>query len=160
MHQSLARYSAPVSFVHAPSLADFITIMLGFKVFGTHRGLICGDLKGLLETVRGCPTVATATSVHSPDLNPIDRSSPSSSTCCARPPRARPKPSASQSAKSEHLCLRHLFPKLRPCPILKASCSSLRPAHARPAVRRRGPLPLRPRPLRPHQDLGAASCCP
>jgi hypothetical protein len=31
-----------------------------------------GDLKGLLETVRGCPTIATATSVHSPDLNPID----------------------------------------------------------------------------------------
>ena len=30
-------------------------------------------------------------------------SAPSSSTCCARPPRARPKPSASQSAKSsEH----------------------------------------------------------
>src|SRR5258707_15158940 len=38
MHQSLARYSAPVSFVHAPSLADFITTMVGFKVFGTHRG--------------------------------------------------------------------------------------------------------------------------
>jgi hypothetical protein len=71
----------------------------------------------------------------------------------------RPKPSASQSAKSsEHLHpTRHLFPKLRLCPILKASCSSLRPARARPAVRRRGP---RPRPLRPHQDLGAASCCP
>jgi len=39
---------------------------------------------------------------YSPDPSPIDRSSPSSSTCCARPPRARP--SASQSAKSsEHL---------------------------------------------------------
>jgi hypothetical protein len=49
-------------------------------------------------------TVATATSVHSPDLNPIDRSLPSSSTYRARPPRARPKPSTSQSAKSsEHL---------------------------------------------------------
>ena len=32
-----------------------------------------------------------------------------------------------------------LFPKLRLCPILKASCSSLRPARARSAVRRRGP---------------------
>ena len=43
-------------------------------------------------------------SVHSPNPNPIDRFSPSSSTCCARPPRARPKPSASRSAKSsEHL---------------------------------------------------------
>src|ERR1700682_1749018 len=49
-------------------------------------------------------TVATATSVHPPDLNPIDRSSPSSSTYRARPPRARLKPSTSQSAKSsEHL---------------------------------------------------------
>src|SRR5712664_1418520 len=36
MHQSLARYSAPVSLVHAPSWADFITTMVGFKVFGTH----------------------------------------------------------------------------------------------------------------------------
>ena len=58
--------------------------------------------------------------------------------------------------------MRQPFPKLRLCPILKASCSSLRPARARPAVRRRGPplRPLRPRPLRLHQDLGAASCCP
>src|SRR5258707_12629026 len=28
MHQSLDRYSAPVSFVHAPSWADFITTMV------------------------------------------------------------------------------------------------------------------------------------
>ncbi len=27
--------SAPVSFVHVPSWADFITITLGFRVFGT-----------------------------------------------------------------------------------------------------------------------------
>jgi hypothetical protein len=38
MHQSLARYSAPVSSVHAPSWADFITTMVGFRVFGTHTG--------------------------------------------------------------------------------------------------------------------------
>src|SRR5260221_12888659 len=37
MHRSLARYSAPVSFVQAPSWADFITAMVGFEVFGTHR---------------------------------------------------------------------------------------------------------------------------
>jgi len=37
MRQSLARYSAPVSSVHAPSWADFITTMVGFRVFGTHR---------------------------------------------------------------------------------------------------------------------------
>jgi hypothetical protein len=37
MRPSLARYSAPVSFVHAPSLADFITTIVGFKVFGTHK---------------------------------------------------------------------------------------------------------------------------
>src|ERR1700733_11513535 len=42
MHRSLARYSAPVSFVQAPSWADFITTMVGFKVFGTHR---CADCR-------------------------------------------------------------------------------------------------------------------
>src|ERR1017187_8632093 len=36
MRQSLVRCSAPVSFVHSPSLADFITTIVGFKVFGTH----------------------------------------------------------------------------------------------------------------------------
>ena len=36
MHLSLAQYSAPVSFVQAPSWADFITTMVGFEVFGTH----------------------------------------------------------------------------------------------------------------------------
>src|SRR5260370_34105056 len=36
MHRSRARYSAPVSFVQAPSWADFITTMVGFEVFGTH----------------------------------------------------------------------------------------------------------------------------
>jgi hypothetical protein len=46
MHQSLARYSAPVSFVHALSLADFITIIVGFKVFGTHNRAVslAGDM--------------------------------------------------------------------------------------------------------------------
>src|SRR5258708_17475740 len=39
MRQSLARYSSPVSFVHAPSLAHFITTIVGFKVFDTHKGL-------------------------------------------------------------------------------------------------------------------------
>src|SRR5882724_11408987 len=39
MRRSLARYSAPASFVHAPSWADFITTMVGFRVFGTHSGL-------------------------------------------------------------------------------------------------------------------------
>src|ERR1700730_14047303 len=38
MHRSLARYSAPVSFVQAPSWADFITTMVGFEVFATHKG--------------------------------------------------------------------------------------------------------------------------
>ncbi len=38
MHQSLVRYSAPVSFVHARSRADFIATMVGFKAFGTHNG--------------------------------------------------------------------------------------------------------------------------
>ena len=44
--------------------------------------------------------------------------------------------------------MRQLFPKLTLCPIPKTSCSSLRPARARLAVRRRGPL--RPHPLRRH----------
>jgi hypothetical protein len=37
MRQSLARYSATVSFVHAPSLADFITTIVGFEVSGIHN---------------------------------------------------------------------------------------------------------------------------
>ena len=37
MRRSLARYSAPVSSVQAPSWADFITTIVGFRVFGTHR---------------------------------------------------------------------------------------------------------------------------
>ena len=37
MRRSLARYSAPVSSVHASSWADFITTMVGFRVFGTFR---------------------------------------------------------------------------------------------------------------------------
>jgi IclR family KDG regulon transcriptional repressor len=36
MRRSLAWYSAPVSFAHVPSWADFITITVGFRVFGTH----------------------------------------------------------------------------------------------------------------------------
>src|ERR1700726_3953422 len=38
MRSSIARYSAPVSFIHAPSLADFITIIVGFK-FSVHTGV-------------------------------------------------------------------------------------------------------------------------
>jgi hypothetical protein len=38
MRRSLARYSAPVSSVQAPSWADFITTIVGFRVFGTHKG--------------------------------------------------------------------------------------------------------------------------
>src|SRR5450631_4119690 len=37
MRESLARYSAPVSFVHARSSVDFITTTVGLKVFGTHK---------------------------------------------------------------------------------------------------------------------------
>ena len=33
LHRSLARYTAPVSFVQALSWADFITTMVGFEVF-------------------------------------------------------------------------------------------------------------------------------
>ena len=52
MHQSLARYSAPVSFVHAPSLADFITTIIGFKVFGTHSRVTIRTRTGLDWTKR------------------------------------------------------------------------------------------------------------
>src|SRR3979490_3514654 len=37
MRRSLVRCSAPVSSVHAPSWVDFITAMVEFRVFGTHR---------------------------------------------------------------------------------------------------------------------------
>jgi carboxyl-terminal processing protease len=39
MRRFLARFGEPVRSVHAPSWADFITAMVGFKVFGTHRDL-------------------------------------------------------------------------------------------------------------------------
>jgi hypothetical protein len=38
MRRSLAWYSAPVSFVHVPSWADFITITSGFR-FSVHTGM-------------------------------------------------------------------------------------------------------------------------
>src|SRR5256884_2379786 len=100
---------------------------------------------------------------YSPDLNPIEQVFANLKHHLLRKAAAR---------AAETICvtigeilrafkprMRRLFPKLRLCPILKASCSSLRPARARSAVRRRGPRPLRPRPLRLHQDLGAA-CFP
>jgi hypothetical protein len=37
MLRSLAKFSESEASNHAPSLADFITTMAGFKVFGTHR---------------------------------------------------------------------------------------------------------------------------
>jgi hypothetical protein len=38
MLRSLAKFSESEASNHAPSLADFITTMVGFKVFGTHKG--------------------------------------------------------------------------------------------------------------------------
>src|ERR1700676_4431430 len=57
MHRSLARYSAPVSFVQAPSWADFITTMVGFEVL-VHTGgePSCGkwnERPGMLIVVGG-----------------------------------------------------------------------------------------------------------
>jgi hypothetical protein len=68
-----------------------------------------------------------ATSVHSPDLNPIDRSSPSSSTCCARPPHAGRNQLQHNRRNPPSICahrMHHQFPKLSLCPIPKESCSS------------------------------------
>src|ERR1700745_2165678 len=61
MRQSLARHSATVSFVHAPSLADFITTIVGFEVFGTHSHLLVDTLGLLLLAV-----------VHSADIQDRD----------------------------------------------------------------------------------------
>jgi quercetin dioxygenase-like cupin family protein len=73
MHQSLGRYSAPVSFVHAPSLAGFITTMVGFKVFGTHSMTRCvrkvvrvtgTPPTACRSTVRACRPTNTAYNQH------------------------------------------------------------------------------------------------
>ena len=48
MRRSLAWYSVPVRFAHVPSWADFITITVGFKVFGTHSQL-AGDQHARIE---------------------------------------------------------------------------------------------------------------
>src|ERR1700752_5342806 len=61
MGQSLARHSATASFVHAPSLADFITTIVGFEVFGTHSHLLVDTLGLLLLAV-----------VHSADIQDRD----------------------------------------------------------------------------------------
>ena len=37
MHQSLVKFSESEASNHTPSLADFTTTMVGFKVFGTHK---------------------------------------------------------------------------------------------------------------------------
>src|SRR5882762_11864273 len=71
MHQSLARYSAPVSLVHAPSWADFITTMVGFKVFGTHR---LAHAPSFLRAICSIPSFGIAkfaVNVCSPDTNTI-----------------------------------------------------------------------------------------
>ena len=60
MRQSLARCSATVSFVHPPSLADFITTIVGFEVFGTHS---CSFINVLLESDIESP-VRRAAAIH------------------------------------------------------------------------------------------------
>jgi hypothetical protein len=66
MRQSLARCSAPVSFVHSPSLADFITTTVGFKVFGTHSYLYRQTsvregkkVRSIMEYIGGCDSPET-----------------------------------------------------------------------------------------------------
>jgi hypothetical protein len=60
---------------------------------------------------------------YSPDLNPIEQVSPSSSTCSARRPRAPPMPSATPSAKSS-----------RPSPRRNVSTTSRTQAMPEPKV--------------------------
>jgi hypothetical protein len=61
MRPSLARYSAPVSFVHAPSLADFITNIVGFK-FSVHTGAHpkAGSRCSSAGSVRAAPSRSVA----------------------------------------------------------------------------------------------------
>src|SRR5467141_4981829 len=80
MHQSLARYSAPVSLVHAPSWADFITTMVGFKVFGTHR---LAHAPSFLRAICSIPSFGIAkfaVNVCSPDTNTIPTKIPTNRT--------------------------------------------------------------------------------
>src|ERR1700722_2217727 len=68
MHQSLARCSAPVSFVHARSWADFITTTVGFKVFGTHRKAESQPApSGIDRTWRATVAIATGGAPHQED---------------------------------------------------------------------------------------------
>jgi hypothetical protein len=54
-----------VSFVHAPSLADFITTIVGFKVFGTHTELTADQARRELH--------ACAAAINAPDLSQISQ---------------------------------------------------------------------------------------
>src|ERR1700738_5416523 len=50
MRRSLAWYSAPVSFVHAPSWADFITITSGFR-FSVHTGISPSQIELVIPVI-------------------------------------------------------------------------------------------------------------
>src|SRR5947209_4169452 len=121
---------------------------------GSHKG------KAVRALIRAAGAKLFFLPKYSPDLNPIEQVFANLKHHLLRKAAAR---------AAETICVTigeilraftptecaDYFRKLRLCPILKASCSSLRPARARSAVRRRGPRPLRPRPLRPlrlHQD--------
>ena len=74
MRQSLARFSASVSSVHAPSWADFITTMVGFRVFGTHtvRNLSAPLSLGLQASNARCATL-NASLWHSKRISCLSR---------------------------------------------------------------------------------------
>src|ERR1700738_918611 len=96
MRRSLARYSAPVSSVHAPSWADFITTMVGFRVFGTHTGAMRAEEQEL-------PAASITAARYSALQRRCDRSGDDGSLRCDQPTHLRPAASGVLEALDDAL---------------------------------------------------------
>jgi transposase len=87
---------------------------------GSHKG------KAVRELIRSTGAKLFFLPKYSPDLNRSNRSSPSSSTCCARPPREQSTPFRRDRRNPQRLYARRtrqLPPKLR-LPNINSSCSN------------------------------------
>ena len=94
MRRSLARYSAPVSSVHAPSWADFITTMVGFRVFGTHNPRL-----NVFRATAGTFTEVARPSLNSGNINRCSMEDARRSASHLKIPSLAPRPNSPRRAE-------------------------------------------------------------